>query len=74
MGGSASSATSANRANADGDGIPRVAKIERPDAKHEHVADDDVEGSPSHVNADRGGATTLSDTSGVEVMLPCLDR
>jgi hypothetical protein len=28
----------------------RVAKIERPDAKHEHVADDDVERSPANVD------------------------
>lgn len=37
-------------AGAKGDGIPRVAKSERPDAKHKHVADDDVEGSPSDVD------------------------
>src|SRR5450631_1772366 len=41
-------------ARAEGDGIPRVAKIERPDAQHEHVADDDVEPSPADVD-ERGG-------------------
>lgn len=36
--------------SAEGDGIPRIAKIECPDVQHEHVTDDDVEGSPFDVD------------------------
>ena len=48
-------------AGAEGDGIPRVPKIEGPDAKHQHVSDDDVERSPSDVD-ERGGASLTGRT------------